>query len=249
MREISVQLLFNFEDEVAHALRPLLFGMMGIFALLWSGNREQLLTPSSFPTLSSATVEVGVQCGFYYYHHHHTIIHTTSRIYITPLIEKMNTSDTKKTSFSAFNAKANRRIYQEFTNHIETDKAYIAELEKILQDNGIEIPHHVVPQQIVVRRENEDRIMHDGTLNSLMKSMTSIKDHNQMHEIQVQYRNLSFWNVVPESKIATVGSTLRKCFLGSGPKRRVDILKDLNGRILPKTMTLLMGPPGCGKYS
>eukprot|EP01034_Spumella_vulgaris_P031175 gene31175-38522_t len=32
-----------------------------------------------------------------------------------------------------------------------------------------------------------------------------------------------------------------------GKKRRVDIVKDLTGRILPKRMTLVMGPPGCGK--
>ena len=161
----------------------------------------------------------------------------------------MNTTDVPSTSFSVFNVQANRRIYHELTSQIESDKSYISELEKLLHDHDITIPHIIVPKKLAVQREDEDRIMRDGTLNSLMKSITSIKDHNQMHEIQVQYRNLSFWNMVPERKISTVGSTLRKCFLGSGPKRRVDILKDLNGRILPKTMTLLMGPPGCGKYS
>ena len=156
----------------------------------------------------------------------------------------MNTTDVPSTSFSVFNVQANRRIYQELTSQIESDKSYISELEKLLHDNDITIPHIIVPKKLAVQREDEH-----GTLNSLMKSITSIKDHNQMHEIQVQYRNLSFWNMVPERKISTVGSTLRNCFLGSGPKRRVDILKDLNGRILPKTMTLLMGPPGCGKCS
>jgi hypothetical protein len=89
--------------------------------------------------------------------------------------------------------------------------------------------------------------MPDGSLNSLMKSVTSIKEHNQMHEIYVQYRNLTFWNMVANRKIPTVGSTIRNIVFGSGPKRRVDIIKDLTGRILPKTMTLLMGPPGCGE--
>eukprot|EP01034_Spumella_vulgaris_P038653 gene38653-47739_t len=34
---------------------------------------------------------------------------------------------------------------------------------------------------------------------------------------------------------------------GKGKLHRVDILSDLTGRILPKRMTLVVGPPGCGK--
>ena len=166
-------------------------------------------------------------------------------------MNKMNTNDEKKTSFNTLSAKFYRHIYQEFNNHntdSEKTDSGIGELEKMPQDNGIEMPS-VFPPPVLDSCEYEDRMMRDGTLNSLMKSITSVKDHNQMHEVYVQYRNLSFWNVVPERTILTVGSTLHRCFLGSGPKKRVDILKDLNGRILPKTMTLLMGPPGCGKYA
>jgi ABC-type multidrug transport system ATPase subunit len=53
--------------------------------------------------------------------------------------------------------------------------------------------------------------------------------------------------MVAKKAIPTVGTALKNFLLGSGPKERVDILKDLTGRIMPKTMTLLMGPPGCGK--
>lgn len=56
--------------------------------------------------------------------------------------------------------------------------------------------------------------------------------------------------VVPKTKIPTVGSTIRDILLfGQGPKQRVDILKNLTGRIATRKMTLLMGPPGCGKSS
>lgn len=151
---------------------------------------------------------------------------------------------------SMFNLNANRRIYQQLTQQIEHDKVYISELERLLRTNGIEVPEitRVIPT--VVGGSNTDfadRIMPDGSLNSLIKSMESIKEHNQVHEIYVQYRNLSLWNMVADRKISTVGSTIRNIFWGSGPKRRVDVIKDLSGRILPKTMTLLMGPPGCGK--
>ncbi len=50
--------------------------------------------------------------------------------------------------------------------------------------------------------------------------------------------------MVPKKTIVTVGNT----FTGSGEKLRANIVKDLTGRILPKRMTLVIGPPGCGEY-
>ncbi|CAM9211888.1 unnamed protein product [Ectocarpus fasciculatus] len=70
-----------------------------------------------------------------------------------------------------------------------------------------------------------------------------------MDEVEVQYRDLSFWGMVPKTTIPTVGSTFKHMIFGSGPKHRTDILKGLTGRIRPGKMTLLMGPPGCGKSS
>jgi hypothetical protein len=148
-----------------------------------------------------------------------------------------------------FNAHANRRVYQQLTQQIEQDRNYISELEQLLRQHGIEVPEvvrNVLTGASGQPRDLADRLMADGSLSSLAKSMQSIKDHNHAHEIYVQYRNLTLWNMVPERSIPTVGSTVRNLFLGSGRKRRVDVIKDLNGRILPKTMTLLMGPPGCG---
>lgn len=154
-----------------------------------------------------------------------------------------------RVGFSVFNLQANRRVYTDFMVQHAKDKTYIAELEKLLNRNGIEIPPEIVPEHTVVKRNLNDRKMPDGSLQSLTKSITSIAGHNNMHEIYVQFRNLSFWNMVPDRKIPTVGSTVKGIFLGSGPKRRVNVLKDLTGRILPKTMTLLMGPPGCGNIT
>lgn len=56
--------------------------------------------------------------------------------------------------------------------------------------------------------------------------------------------------VVPKTRIPTVGSTFRDLLLcGTGPKQRIDILKNLTGRIATGKMTLVMGPPGCGEIS
>jgi ABC-type multidrug transport system ATPase subunit len=54
---------------------------------------------------------------------------------------------------------------------------------------------------------------------------------------------------MPEKKIPTVGLAFRSMIMGSGEKHRVNIINDLTGRILPKRMTLVMGPPGCGERS
>lgn len=88
-------------------------------------------------------------------------------------------------------------------------------------------------------------LMNDGSLEELAKSVEESIRHMQRYEIAVQYRNLTFWNEIPELTIQTVGTVLTGA---TGKKKRVNILNDVTGRILPKRMTLVMGPPGSGKY-
>jgi len=97
-------------------------------------------------------------------------------------------------------------------------------------------------------KPHNPRMMPDGSLIALAESLKATEGHNRMHEVNIQYRNLSFWNTMPKKTIPTVGSSILKMFMGGGPKERVNIIKDLTGRIMPKTMTLLLGPPGCGKF-
>ncbi len=96
-----------------------------------------------------------------------------------------------------------------------------------------------------IRRDGA--LMEDGGIESLEKSSKGISHHVHRHEIAVQYRNLTFWNEMSKLTIDTVGSTIKAIFLGGEKKHRVNIINDLTGRILPKRMTLVMGPPGCGK--
>ena len=132
----------------------------------------------------------------------------------------------------------------------ERDRFYIAELERLIQSHGIEIPETLVQAHLVPKKPGEqqaERLMKDGSLSSLANTLNRYQDINAAHEIYVQFRNLTFYNNVPKKTIPTVGSALRNIFMGSGPKHRVNIFKDLTGRIQSKTMTLLMGPPGCGE--
>ena len=154
--------------------------------------------------------------------------------------------------FSVFNVKANRRVYKEFIDQHERDRAYIGELERLLKEGGIPIPEivHEIKKRLN-RKATVDRVdgvMNDGSLSSLAKSVERTAELTQCYEINVQFRNLTFWNELPKKSIPTVGSSLKNMFW-SGKKHRVDIIKNLTGRILPRTMTLVMGPPGCGKPS
>jgi ABC-type multidrug transport system ATPase subunit len=56
-------------------------------------------------------------------------------------------------------------------------------------------------------------------------------------------------NVPKERKIASVSSVLMNllCIFNPSPKEELHILSNLTGRILPRKMTLLIGPPGSGK--
>ncbi len=150
----------------------------------------------------------------------------------------------------AFNVKANNTVQKVLLEQHEHDVAYIGELEKVIHDHNIEMPEIVHDKNIQHTREraNTDRIMADGSLASLGKVISRAQEHVHKFSIHVQYRNLTFWNDLPKKTIETVGSSLKGMFCGGGKKERVDIIKDLTGKILPKRMTLVMGPPGCGAF-
>jgi hypothetical protein len=154
--------------------------------------------------------------------------------------------------FSLFNVQANRKIYNEFVTQHERDRHYIEQLQSLLREHGIDFPEVATPRRKpeLVGRQESNGLLADASLAALEKVLSRVKDHGFHFEIKVQYRNLTFWNTVPEARIPTVGSTIRSILTcGAGPKRRVNILNDLTGRILPGQMTLLMGPPGCGERS
>jgi ABC-type glutathione transport system ATPase component len=157
-------------------------------------------------------------------------------------------------NFSVFNAKANRKIHQEFVIQQEHYRAYISDLENLLIERGIEIPEdihehkkHAEARKIMGRGRKVSGLMEDGSFSALSKAVERTAEHAHRYEIHVQYRNLTFWNMVAKKHIPTVGSSLLGMVMGSGKKYRVNIINDLTGRILPKRMTLVMGPPGCGK--
>ena len=163
----------------------------------------------------------------------------------------MSSAESNKTGFSLFNANANRKIQSELNKQHERDRNYITDLEMFVMENGLQVPDELKKKRGERKNsvDHKEGLMQDGSLDSLAKNFERLKPHTMNYEINVQYRNLPFWNDMPKKSIPTVGSSLKGLFLGSGKTERVDIIKDLFGRILPGRMTLVMGPPGCGKYT
>jgi len=157
--------------------------------------------------------------------------------------------------FSIFNVRTNRKIYNELMSQRERDALYIQALEEVLRENNISLPPPVTEYSFRGDKSHSSQQLEtptldkDGSVTSIETTINRIKQHHMSDEISIQFRNLTFWGMVPERTIPTVGSTLRKMLFGSGPKHRVDILHDLTGRIPSGKMTLVMGPPGCGKSS
>ena len=69
-------------------------------------------------------------------------------------------------------------------------------------------------------------------------------------DITIEYQNLSFIVKVPlNPEVSTVATTLTSMmkFWETKPTKEIRILSNVSGRIAPRKMTLLLGPPGSGK--
>ncbi len=89
--------------------------------------------------------------------------------------------------------------------------------------------------------------LQDASKEDISEVLNYIKNVTKPQHVTVKFRNLSLWTVAPEPSIPTVLTTLASPICGTGKKRRIDILKNLNGCLEPYRMTLLLGPPGSGR--
>lgn len=129
-------------------------------------------------------------------------------------------------ALSIFNIKANRKLQQNFIIQRDIDKNYIFELERLLESHNIEIPYEIFRLKDRVNHPNynpNDKTsdsqlllsMNDGTLLALDKSLNNFIPYSIKYRVYVEFRNLSFWNMIPKKKrIKTVGLTLKSMILG-----------------------------------
>ena len=155
--------------------------------------------------------------------------------------------------FSSFNVRANRRTFNDLTRKHHEDQRRIQLLLALLKEHNISPPDFSANEKNADHIEEEpllrDRLpsLLDGSAESMTTMMEHFKNLVKIYKVTIQYRDLNFWTMAPEPTIPTVGSTVRAILLGTGPKKRADILKGLTGQLKPGRMTLVMGPPGSGK--
>ena len=138
-------------------------------------------------------------------------------------------------------------VYQQLA---EANK-YVEELEALLAQHSIPLPEtksrSMVKSKLLGPLDNHGLgIMTEGNRTEIKKLTSNAAKFQRQFPIGVTFRNLGFWAMVPEAHIETVGNAITN-MVHPGPKHRVDILKGLTGRLLPRRMTLILGPPGCGK--
>lgn len=127
----------------------------------------------------------------------------------------------------------NRKLYQQVLIQREKDRIarekdreLINLLRKTLKDHGIEAPDVPGNDTPVIE---ESPLLPDGNAKSLADLLKSRKTYRDTKRVTIHFKELGFWKMTPRTTIPTVGSALKKFLLGSGPKVRVNVLRDLTG--------------------
>lgn len=150
----------------------------------------------------------------------------------------------------SFSAVSYQKIQADLTKRcIDKDK-YIEQLEHLIQEHGIELPphdHSVINNTILGAVAL--RVLQDGNIEEIHQVLENAKKLSRSLDIEIEFHNLTFRTIVSERRINTVASMLQNllCFWRGSEKKEIDILADATSRILPRKMTLLIGPPGSGK--
>lgn len=107
------------------------------------------------------------------------------------------------------------------------------------------------------RNQNEKKmiihnLLQQGTAEELQIIIDRQKPYLRDNDFSVEFYDLTMSTEIPaEREIYSVSTILSSifCFWNAfnKPKREIHIISKLTGRILPRKMTLLIGPPGSGK--
>ena len=150
---------------------------------------------------------------------------------------------------SVFSRASYKKIQDDLTRRCIEKDNYIKALEEMLKTHGIELP----PSELVVNPpmyEAVDNLMKQGSLEELESIVQKHIDLIRNFDHSIEFHGLNYSTEVPKKKvIPTVGSLLVSLFTFWLPQEMetINILADATGRIAPRKMTLLIGPPGSGK--
>jgi hypothetical protein len=120
-----------------------------------------------------------------------------------------------ESNFSVFNSKANQKIFNEFVAKQKKDREFIEQLQQqneelkaLLMHHHISIPETISQIDLMSPRQTEQMtlkakhksefVMDDGSVSSATEVMKKIQQFMASHKVQVQFKNLTFWNMVPQ---------------------------------------------------
>jgi ABC-type transport system involved in cytochrome c biogenesis ATPase subunit len=143
---------------------------------------------------------------------------------------------------------------QRSIRHLEN---YIHQLEDLLKNNQIEVPP-LQPLPKAKGFDNSSSTMHlfkDGSFEEIEKLVNETKDLIRKTDVSIEFHELTLSSTVPKQQygifsIYSIFSSIFcfwNSFLHGNSVKKIQILSQLTGRISPRTMTLLIGPPGSGK--
>jgi ABC-type multidrug transport system fused ATPase/permease subunit len=153
---------------------------------------------------------------------------------------------------SLFNLLSTKKLSDDLTQQVVEKDKYIEILIELLKENHITIPNfNDIISSPLLTTEHLKTLVKDGSIEEIETVISAQKEYIRKIDITVEFHNLTYrTNITTKHEIYSIGSILKNifCFWKSFEKKtEVDILSDLTGRILPRKMTLLIGPPGSGK--
>jgi ABC-type transport system involved in cytochrome c biogenesis ATPase subunit len=163
----------------------------------------------------------------------------------------------------SFNSRTKKALLEELITQLdherklrEKDQQYIKLLLSSLHDHQIPPPEYEQLEQDPHLSSVISPLLPDGSTKSLGQLLESRANfRSNRSPMTIHFTNLSYSTMIEthtntSSSIQTVATVFQNLFIfNSKIKIPYQILYPTTGRIQPACMTLLMGPPGCGKSS
>eukprot|EP00981_Chlorochromonas_danica_P002642 scaffold519_cov179-Ochromonas_danica.AAC.1 len=157
----------------------------------------------------------------------------------------------------SFQKVSHEKTYLDLAKKLEDEARYNSQLIDYLREHNLDVP----PRDETTSPTNGDSIPTDhhqfkapllkvGNIEEIQATLVNAQKIARLPDISIEFHDLCFTTSVPvKREIPSTGYIMRNlfCFWKKTEMKEVAILSHLTGRILPRKMTLLMGPPGSGK--
>jgi ABC-type multidrug transport system fused ATPase/permease subunit len=174
----------------------------------------------------------------------------------TLLIQTMKGKGTPSSSSAhgLFSLRSHQKLQDALSLQCKEQQEYIAQLQDLLKQHGLVVPEQVLTQLVASPGPASSVGFHqieDSSEAELRKIIDQHRQYWRMQDITVEYAHLTYKVFVSKRhEMPSIGSVIRSALFfwrACEEKVEVRILDDVTGRIKPRHMTLLIGPPGSGK--